>query len=404
MTNRKIVRSGVFFIILVVSPIIFATETLSTQEIVQLVQASRQQYDSFEIQLTQTSYECKDFIYDVNHPDEEDEILWRSSKLGTYAKIKYKTFNYLGDDAKAQEKQHLREYAITPKWSKKLKDVPTSNTPRGIVANGDSIKEELPFTIDEAIWGIFSYKWDKLASEDTELTYNEDDNTYTLKKQVFPDGTMITVVIDQAKGFLPIKYEFHKPSGELLIRCEGSDFRKTKDNLWLPYQYVFATQSYMSIYKVQHAEVNLQFPKESLDFSFPPGTIIEDQIANLRYVVGGPQENEDIIDLGAQKVEMPVESVAPAKPSKPNRVTIDDIENPKHAEEDKLLNTYEKAQTLIEKENQALAESKANKNAKFESLKFVIFPMIIVIVIILLVKYRFIVKTKKNLKNTPVSK
>ncbi|MCK5600275.1 hypothetical protein KAR91_00210, partial [Candidatus Pacearchaeota archaeon] len=290
----------------------------------ELVQTSRQQYNSFEIELSEIGYKHTEGKQNT-YPDQKNEIIWRNTESCSYARIEHTSFEDKDGSNNVNKEVTTKTYSITPKWSKKLQETNASNSPRGRVSRGSELEDETGLTIIDAMWGIFGQPWEKFASENAVLSKDSKSGLYTLKGQAFPDGTTITVTIDPSKNFLPIKYEFNRPNGELAIKCECSDFKKTEDGLWVPYQYIFTDEvnGYTSIHKLKNVKVNIDISKDMLDFSFPPGTIINDQIANLKYVVDGPQEDYDMLDFDTSEIKQSVES------TNLDMVTINDIKTPK---------------------------------------------------------------------------
>lgn len=383
------------FILVVIPCTVLANETLTPKEIVELVQASKGLYNSFEIEMKEITYKCKNWK-PQNEPDQEIEILWRSTGTRVYSEIKKKIYDYSNKNSKIKE--FRKTYAITPEWSKKLSER-SKSIPRGIVKSGDSYKGELGTTVVDAIWNIFGQRWEKLTSDNASLIKDEKDDRYILSGPISSDGTTISVVIDPKMNFIPIKYEIRKPNGELLIKCECSDFRKMSNDLWLPYQYDFATESYLNVHKIKEAKINIPLSEELLNFSFPSGTIVSDRIANLKYVVDTPQTDENVFGFGIPDITL-TENIN-TNALKPAKVTINDIKNPGHAEENKLLDAKQIGQELIlkEKENQTFIKSEKSKYAKLKSWKVIVFIPIIIIAFVMFFWIRWRVSLKRqNLK------
>jgi hypothetical protein len=340
--------TAIIAVSLIVVQTAFASQELTPKQLVALIQASRQRYTSFDVQYRKTSYRSTKSkpnpeLYEIN------DVVWRCQTLRSYVRRQCTNFEYLDGNKEPRQENQVRTCAFTPKWSKQLIESPKQDRARGRVIRGDDLKPELGLTVQDAMWGLFGQPWEKLAGKDATLTKDVNNNYYILEAKVFDNGTIISVTIDSAKGYLPIAFRFKQADGITPISCECSDFRMLDNGLWLPYKYVWSDSKngYSMTYEVITAKVNIQLPDELLDFSFPQGTIVNDQIANLRYTVGKISP-EDIPDTELLEFDELTGPKGNTKQSLRNdRVTVDDLVSPPPAEEASLRIAEQKGKELV---------------------------------------------------------
>jgi hypothetical protein len=86
--------------------------------------------------------------------------------------------------------------------------------------------------------------------------------------------------------------------GTPVAKYECSDFRQSSHGLWIPYQYSWFIPklNYGGIYKVKEVIVNESLAKNLLDFEFPVGTIVYNEILNLRYEIEDVNHPQSFVD------------------------------------------------------------------------------------------------------------
>jgi hypothetical protein len=169
-----------------------------------------------------------------------------------------------------------------------------------------------------AMWEPFAV--DLLArSADSRARVSRDggNGNYTLVMPASETGLMLKMTVDAGKGFLPVLMEISDVKKGVYMRREFEDFREVQKGLWLPFRYVWSISTGIAnVYELKHAEVNVEIPGELLDFRFPEGTIVSDEIANLRYTVGVYQESRpDIGDTSSTDTLLRPEDLKVDKPA-----------------------------------------------------------------------------------------
>jgi hypothetical protein len=116
-----------------------------------------------------------------------------------------------------------------------------------------------------------------------------------------PRGPMVRLYIDPAKDFIPVRREFLKHDGTLLVAFTCDELRKTAEGLWIPYKYSWfdPRASFSAEYQVQEVVLNKPIPDNLLDFSFPEGTFVIDQIMNTEYKVTATEQTGKRPDVEA---------------------------------------------------------------------------------------------------------
>lgn len=294
--------------VVIVSPIIaFADANLTPEQLVLLMEASREQYNTISAKMKALSYQ-----YDPNNKAEPKLKMTRNIvSRWTREKSFSRTVRTSYPDTiphKDYTPTIISTYAITPKWSKKLVEAPDNRTPRGYIKPGRSLEEDQPFyTIYTAMWDIFSWPREQMNLHKATITRDEKNNYYVVKLKMGSSqkGPMNVLWIDASKSFIPVKGEFLKHDGTLLTRSECSDFRQTENGLWIPYRYSWfdPRANYGAVYEVEKAVVNQPIPDNLLDFTFPTGTIVHDDICSMQYIIGDVIPSQDtVVDPCSQTV------------------------------------------------------------------------------------------------------
>lgn len=298
----------------------YALEDFTPEQMVMLMKASREKYVTIKATMKANSYENIDENSEPELKSTRDIIsYWTKDK--SFSKLTQTRYK---DIARGDEHDFIRieTYAITPEWSKKLTEVPDGRKPRGFVKPGNSLQPEVPFyDIDIAMWDISGCNWDDINFSETILTKDEMTNYYILKAKLgdSPKDPFAKLYIDASKDFIPIKKEFFKYDGTLLISYECSDFRQDKHGFWAPYQYSWSDSNvgFSTKYDVEEVVINEPVSEDVFNFTFPDGTVVIDEIANLKYNIEvvedelifaiednqGILKQEDIIDAPLAKEE-----------------------------------------------------------------------------------------------------
>ena len=262
----------------------FANENLTPEQLILLMRASSERYISFDAKIKGTAYEGtgKDGNPKLKL---KSEIISRWLRNKSYSKTVQT--EYFDTTSEGHVLTRTDTCAITPTWTKQSIETSDSSIPKGYIKSGKGLDPFYP--LYEAMWDIWG-PWEEINLEQTTLTRDEDKNCYVMKIKMGDSlkGPFIKMYIDPSKGFIPFKKEIMKYDGTLITTHECSDFRQVKEDIWIPYQYFYndPCMAFSYFYNVEEVTVNDPINEDLLDFAFPEGTIVHDQINNLEYKVG----------------------------------------------------------------------------------------------------------------------
>ena len=309
----------------------FADVNLTPEQLILLMKASREQYNTISARMKATSYQ-----YDA---DNKTKTKLRMTREIVSRWTRKKHFSRTVQTSYPDTIPHkdytpttITTYALTPKRSKRLIEAPDNRTPRGYVTAGMSLKQELPFyTIYTAMWELSGWPWEEWNLDEATVTRDEKNNYYIMKVKMGSNqkGPWTTLYIDPSKDFIPVKSEFLKYDRTLIMTSECSDFRQVANGLWIPYQYSWLDPrvNYGAVYEVEEVTVNEPIPDNLLDFAFPTGTVVRDEISSLQYriedatqiqgaigdpcsetmtniAVTGPAKDEDLVAAASKAKEL----------------------------------------------------------------------------------------------------
>ncbi len=268
-------------------------QPLNAEQIALLVLASREQYRTFETLTIHSAYILEG---DKQVKSVDSRTLLRMAGPRSYARMEATEYGPNPANPDVNETRFTREFATTSQWSKMMTQSP--DRVRGIV-DRTSLRE-IGLTVADALWGLHGQDWTIFRDSDATCKLDEKSGHYILEARFGrpADSTnRIVAEIDPDKGFLPAKIMAQSADGKVLMTVENSEFRQLPNGLWLPHKYTlssFGDFSAMEVYQVEEARVNIEIPDDQLDFVFPDGTIVQDRIARLRYVVDQPASNESL--------------------------------------------------------------------------------------------------------------
>lgn len=397
MNNLFLSRLLVFvFTVLTITGIecAFANEDITPEQMVLLMKASREQYVTINAKMKANSYEN---ISEGAEPKLKStrEIISRWTKYKSFSKtIQTEYLDTIPHEGYTPTA--TKTYAITSEWSKRLTEAPDGRTPRGYVRPGRSLEADQPFyNIYTAMWDLCGWPWEKINFDETTITRNEVNNYYIVKAKMGESskGPFVRLFIDPSKNFIPVKKEFLKYDGTLLLRYECSSFHQDKNGLWIPYQYSWSDPrvSFSTVYDVEEVVVNEPIPDKLLNFSFPSGTVVNDEIANLQYKIDEMIETQIALDVLVEGVRTTgvkdnFNSDITANSEQKHLLKSEDIVVTSPANEKDLLATASKAKELL--------QIPPKQEKKSLNIYFVSFFTLLIIIIVSLVG---IVRNKKSM-------
>ncbi|MHC4241726.1 MAG: hypothetical protein ACYSU4_04925 [Planctomycetota bacterium] len=352
---KKLLIPGIligFFATAVFPKVVVANDLLTPEQLFSLMKASREQYFTFDAEMIATSY--KHDINDVKNekPQMTRKIISRWTKDRSFGKITQTNYTNGASSTKTYT------YAIANQWSKRLLEKP-NKVPRGVVRPGSLLNGEQAFyTVEQALWSIFGFPLEKANLEETKINYDDENDVYVVKGPV--GSQMIAVLyVDPSLDFIPVKKEIYKQDGTLLLTFECDDFHESTEGLWIPRKYMWfdPRKNYSVQYKIENIKVNESIDQTLLNFDFPEGTVVNDEISGLRYMIGGTKLDLDVLDESVYESETDAKELTPALES---ILEMKDLHTKVPANQKQLEESFSKAEKILSKEP-SLNSSNSNK-------------------------------------------
>jgi hypothetical protein len=263
-----------------------------------LMDASMQRYETMTAEISGTSYDGRD-QNGKRRVQRTQQILSRWAQGRSLSRT---TESYVERPHPTYPESTVTTMVITPKWNKELREASDGRISRGFIRSGATYESEF-ITPIAAMWDISGsgVPLDKQEIDLKGARVEKDEATghflLTYRLGSHKNAARYVLHIDPNKGFVPVVKEFQTHDGRLLQRHECV-LEKTPDGLWIPTEYSWRDPrvDYSTVYKVNKVEVNTEIPPHLLDFAFPSGTLVEDEITNLRYQVDDPEVAESMID------------------------------------------------------------------------------------------------------------
>jgi hypothetical protein len=252
---------------------------MTPEQIILFMETSARQYACIEAKINATGYiteneeEILHGVYEITTRWSKDKEYWNISRTI------YPTTNF------PQTREEIVTYAFTDQQTKKLTEEP-NKTPRGLVRFGGKRDADQSFlTINLALWEYCDVLWKKIHDlHDIALKYDRFSNLYELKVRVRnPIDAAYIFYLDPTKKFAPVKKEITENESPVKhIKC--SEFQNV-NNVWIPYSYSCTDfrEKRMQCYEVEEVSANIEIEDRLFDFDFPPGTIIIDEIADMKH-------------------------------------------------------------------------------------------------------------------------
>jgi len=317
MNSRLSVRSLFLLTVITFIPtIVIAEVNLTPEQLVLLMKASREQYNIVDAKMKERFYQ-----YDPNNQSEPKvkmsrEIVSRWTRDKQFSRTVETSY-----PDKIPHKDYsptiVHTYVTTSTWSKLLIEAPDNRIPRGYIKSGVSLEEEKGFyTIYDAMWKLLGFPWEKMNLAETTVTRDEKTHYYIMKARMgdHPRGPFVTLYIDPGRDFIPVKKEMVKPDGTIVLRLECNPFRRV-NGLWIAYRYCWFDPrvNYGAVTEVEDVKVNQSIPDNLLEFSFPKGTIVSDEMHGLKYTIEGVDQSPADKGKAGSEIAADTKLTAPVK-------------------------------------------------------------------------------------------
>lgn len=345
---------------------------LTAKELIKLMKASSQRYVDITANITATAYKE---IEGEPEPEVQriTKIITRRTKDRTFWKIDVTLYPSSWYPNINKQYRESKTFAFHPNYTKRLLEEP-NRAPSGLIRSGGITHTGLDrgfYSIYWVLWGdaMELLWWEKKPRlHETKLHYDKNDNIYILSVQIASEkGPIWEFYVDPDKNFIPIKTEWFRADGTLLKRVKCDEFQQV-NHLWIPVKYCWsdpARSEYSEYYEVEKFTVNEPIDPNLLDFSFPAGTIVRDEIAGLKYRIEkeGAILNDDSLE-NPYSIENVISKIEVNEESEPNILTDDTIEEPKLPEDRQLSEAAREAQNIA----QSLPRKNTSKASYFWSI------------------------------------
>lgn len=116
---------------------------------------------------------------------------------------------------------------------------------------------------------------------------------------IAPEQLRYKVYLDPEIGFLPRLYE---EIGTATIRRHFKSYQEIQPGIWYPSRvgeevWKGNRIDRRNLYVIDIVKINSGLPPETFEINFPPGTLVWDEIAGIKYTVGSPGNVEELLDL-----------------------------------------------------------------------------------------------------------
>jgi len=345
---------------------------LTAEHIISLMEASRERYVSCDSKMSLLCYKEKSEDNNDINITAKMEIISRHTRERAFS---IRKLEHRG-------RVETLTYASTQKYVKLMSertDLPDNINGR-ITPTPEMTTSSSFFTINDAMWDLFGCPWDRLNIE--EASFMEKNGLYILTIPVIhKTPKILTLHVDPAKGFTIRKGEFSIADGTTLFRMECTDFRETKDGLWVPHSYTWShpKDRVFNKYSVEEVTINGEIPDEDLDFAFKDGTYVIDLISNMEYRIGPG--------------DYPVENNTVSTSNEPPEINVVRAEDIKLAEPVTDQRLTEVAQQLS-KQNGTLINNEKRRPKKIVVILYSIAVLVIIVTLLLIVRKRSYLKAK----------
>jgi len=339
MNFQKIMYAILYFITAGVPA--FSSQIAIPSQILYLMDASRTRYEFID-----AAIECKS--YRLSDKEGQGPIMLATKRLVVKKTPTEKFVNvettFLQDGS--AEETFKEKYYFSSRYDKKIRGKRDGSDVTGVIASTGSLTG-IHCTVEDAVWGLCGYDRKILTKRigQSFLSYDSQKHLYLLELRIedVEQSTWLRLYIDPQKDYIPVTKEVLYPDKSLFIREECLNWTKVH-NLWVPLKYTYYiipknTNRECGEYTVQSIQVN-QPIKENLEFTFPSGTEVRDELRGIHYVV-----EQDDVSAKSTAADSNAVNVSPSVA----------IALPPSATNTQLADTAMKVQELLAKEKQAAA-------------------------------------------------
>jgi len=284
-----------------ISTVALADPNLTPEQLVLLMKASRERYNTFDEKMIVTNYQKANNEFKITLTR---DITARWTRNKRYSRIIRTSYEHLDEiPYEGYTPTIIQTYLIAPESSKHLEEAPDNRRPSGVIAPGISSESSLELDQGfegayEVMWSLFGFPWEKMNIKEATCTFDNDSNCYILKVPMgdYEKAPVFILYVEPSKDYIPAKKEYVKYPGTTIFTTQCSDFRPTADGLWVPYGHTYSDRDFTVVYIVEQLKVNEPISDNLFDFTFPDGTVVYDKRYNIEYMVGEAQVQQPLID------------------------------------------------------------------------------------------------------------
>jgi hypothetical protein len=319
---------------------IAADTSYSPEQLLDLMEASMQRYESMTADTQESCYQISEDGLS-KELDTTYTRIWRWTKARSYCKVDQRNLR----SSKLPPRQ-VTTLVLAPEWQKRLVEIPGASTPRGYITQRDA-RQETFYSPMMALWDIFcEWPWQRSHINLETAIVERDEQSgliiFRYRLGVDTEAPVVILHVDAEKDFVPIVKEYKQHDGQLILRCENV-LEKSASGLWIPKQYQGSYGNTSKATIVTKLEVNVPISPDLLDFAFPSGTRVVDEIGDLRY-----QVDDDV--LGAAAMESSAGTLGDSRNGSPQRTNnesvVDSVDVRELATQEELEKTVNQAHPL----------------------------------------------------------
>jgi len=291
MSTRHTYKTVILVIFMNMATIVFSESIKTPKEILNLMEASRARYVFWGAEIDYCGYKPSD--KEESLPIQQAHKILSIKKTPTERLIDVDSTimdSRAGKESSFQEKFYFS--SVYDKWYHSGKN-------GEIIRSGEHRGRHF-YTVEEALWGLCSYRWEVLVNQIDKgvLLFDTEKKLYVLEISIHngANAPWLRLYIDPLKDYVPVQGEILFEDKTLFIREETSNWVQ-KSGLWVPLKYKTSMHlpddKSWGEYTVKSIEINRPIA-DKLDFSFPLSTVVDDKIRGVKYVVKDVEATADV--------------------------------------------------------------------------------------------------------------
>jgi hypothetical protein len=282
---------------------ILASEALSPEQILCLMEASRSRYLNMEATIREQTFQ--------NTANSPTPILQGSTNFTIRMTPERR---YVNMDMRTPQDQRINktdQYVITTGYAKQITVDRKRNKTSGLIDRPEKLRDTIHVHSPiDAVWGLQNVPWSMIHQRIQGASISKERDLYVLEFR-YDDSDQssgLRIWIDPEKGYVPVSHAVIVSDKTMLSRVDTLNWNKM-DNLWIPMAYTYSAPGYgfRQEFEVQSIALNQPISNDRLDFVYPEGTIVDDRLRGMKYPA--PKTNSQQVALA---VEMATPLALPA--------------------------------------------------------------------------------------------